>query len=102
MCPGARQLGAGAPITVLQFAPLAWLHPMLGFYIYIACVLGSFHKGAFCRCRDNKLDGGTSRRSNFFVFRPIEVSKKPRHGFLDALKPLEQSVGQFEHCKACF
>jgi hypothetical protein len=34
----------------------------------------------------------TSRRPNFFVFRPIEVSKEPRQGFLDALKPLEQLV----------
>jgi hypothetical protein len=32
MCPSARQLGAGTPITILQFAPLAWLHPVLGFY----------------------------------------------------------------------
>jgi hypothetical protein len=29
------------------------------------------------------------RRPNFFVFRPIEVSKEPKQGFLDALKPLE-------------
>jgi hypothetical protein len=37
-CPGARQLGAGAPITVLQFAPLARLHPVLGFHaIYCMC-----------------------------------------------------------------
>ena len=68
----------------------------------MACVPGSFDKGVFCRCRDNKLEGGTSRRPNFFVFRPIEVPKEPRQGFLDALKPLEQSVGQFEHCKARF
>jgi hypothetical protein len=34
----------------------------------------------------------TSRRPNFFIFRPIEVSKEPRQGFWDAGKPLEQSV----------
>jgi hypothetical protein len=44
----------------------------------------------------------TSRRPNFFVFQPIEVPKEPRQGFLDALKPLELSVCQFEHCKTCF
>jgi hypothetical protein len=44
----------------------------------------------------------TSRRPNFFIFRPIEVLKEPRQGFLDALKPLEQSVCHFEHCKTCF
>jgi hypothetical protein len=38
MCPGARRLGAGAPITVLQFAPLARLRSVLGFYaIYCMC-----------------------------------------------------------------
>jgi hypothetical protein len=57
------------------------------------CVLGSWNKGAFCRYRDNKLEGGTSRRPNFFVFWPNKVPKKPSQGFLDALKPLEQSVG---------
>jgi hypothetical protein len=31
----------------------------------------------------------TSRRPNFFIFRPIEVPKEPRQGFLDAMKPLE-------------
>jgi hypothetical protein len=44
----------------------------------------------------------TSRRPNFFIFRPIEVPKEPRQGFWDAGKPLEQSVCQFEHCKTCF
>jgi hypothetical protein len=44
----------------------------------------------------------TSRRPNFFIFRPIEVLEEPRQGFWDAGKPLEQSVCQFEHCKTCF
>jgi hypothetical protein len=35
---GARRLGAGPPITILQFAPLVWLRPMLGFHaIYCVC-----------------------------------------------------------------
>jgi hypothetical protein len=81
MCPGARRLGAGAPITVLQFAPLARLRPVLGFHALILRVCQvHLNKGAFCRCRDNKLEGGTSRRPNFFVFRPIEVPKEPRLG----------------------
>jgi hypothetical protein len=38
MCPGARQLGAVTPITVLQIAPLAQLHLVLGFHaIYCMC-----------------------------------------------------------------
>jgi hypothetical protein len=36
--PGARRLGAGAPITILQFAPLVRLCPVLGFHaIYCVC-----------------------------------------------------------------
>jgi hypothetical protein len=35
------------------------------------------------------LKRGTSRRPNFFIFRPIEVPKEPRQGFWDAGKPLE-------------
>jgi hypothetical protein len=66
------------------------------------CELGSIKKGVFFRCRDSKLEGGTSRRHKFFMFRPIEVPKEPRQGFWNALKPLEQSVCQFEHCKTCF
>jgi hypothetical protein len=27
-----RQLGAGVPLIILRFAPLAWLHPVLGFH----------------------------------------------------------------------
>ena len=69
---------------------------------YNACEPGSLEGGAFCRCKDSKLEGGTSRRHNFFIFRPIEVSKEPRQGFWDAGKPLEQSVCQFENCKTCF
>jgi hypothetical protein len=56
----------------------------------------------FLDAETTSLKRETSRRSNFFVFRPIEVPKEPRHGFLDALKSLEQSVCQFEHCKTCF
>jgi hypothetical protein len=42
-CPGARRLGAGAPITVLQFAPLARLRPVLGFHA-LNCVCARFMK----------------------------------------------------------
>ena len=34
----------------------------------------------------------TSKRPNFFIFRPIEVPKEPKQGFWDAEKPLEKSV----------
>jgi hypothetical protein len=42
-CPGARRLGAGAPITVLQFASLARLRPVLGFHA-LNCVCARFMK----------------------------------------------------------
>jgi hypothetical protein len=41
MCPGARRLGAGAPITVLQFASLARLCPVLAFHA-LNCVCARF------------------------------------------------------------
>jgi hypothetical protein len=56
----------------------------------------------FVDAETTSLKGETSRRPNFFVFRPIEVPKEPRQGFLDALKPLEQSVCQFEHLRHVF
>ena len=48
-----RRLGAGTPLTVLWFAPLARLHPVLG---KNACEPGSIKRGVFCRCRDSKLE----------------------------------------------
>ena len=56
----------------------------------------------FVDAKTTSLKGETSGRPNFFVFRLIEAPKEPRQGFLDTLKPLEQSVCQFEHCKICF
>ena len=56
----------------------------------------------FVDAETTSLKRETSRRPNFFIFQPIEVSKEPRQGFLDALKPLEQSICQFENCKTCF
>jgi hypothetical protein len=41
ICPSARRLGAGAPITILQFTPLARLHPVLGFHA-LNCVCARF------------------------------------------------------------
>jgi hypothetical protein len=94
---GWRALNHSTVCTVGAVAPGA------GFLRHIMRVSQvQSRKGAFCRCRDSKLKKETSRRHNFFIFRPIEVPKEPRQGFWDALKPLEQSVCQFEHCKTCF
>jgi hypothetical protein len=41
MCPGARRLGAGAPITVLQFAQLFGCARVLGLNTNLERVLGS-------------------------------------------------------------
>jgi hypothetical protein len=51
----------------------------------------------FVDAETTSLKKETSKRPNFFVFRPIEVPKEPRQGFLDALNPLRKSVCQFEH-----
>jgi len=46
----------------------------------------------FVDAETTSLKRETSRRPNFFIFRPIEVPKEPRQRFWDAGKPLEQSV----------
>jgi hypothetical protein len=64
-----------------------------GFSRFILCVCQvHLTRVRFVDEETTSLKGGTSRRPNFFVFRPIEVSKEPIQGFLDALKPLEQLV----------
>ena len=65
-------------------------------------MLGLKHKGANCRTRDSKVEGGDFKEAIFLIFRPFQVPKEPRKRFLDAAEPLEQSICQFEHCKACF
>jgi hypothetical protein len=38
ICPGARWLGAGAPLTIIWFVLLAQLHLVLGFHaLYFVC-----------------------------------------------------------------
>ena len=77
--------------------------PGAGFSHFILCVCQVHLKRLqFVDAETTSLKGKTSKRPNFFIFRPIEVPKESRQGFLDALKPLEQSVCQFEHCKTCF
>ena len=46
----------------------------------------------FVDAETTSLKRETSKRPNFFIFSLIEVSKEPRQGFLEALKPLEQLV----------
>jgi hypothetical protein len=100
---GARRLGADTPLTILQFAPLAWLCRVLGFLrLNLRVSQVKTTRVQFVDVETTSLKGKTSRRPNFFFFRPIEVPKEPRQGFLDTLKPLEQLVCQFEHCKTCF
>jgi hypothetical protein len=75
ICPGARRLGAGAPITVLQFAPLARLHPVLGFYaIYCVCARFNGTRVRFVDAETTSLKEENGRRPIFFIFWPIEVS----------------------------
>ena len=77
--------------------------PDAGFSHFILCVCQvQLTRVQFVDAKTTSLKGETSRRPNFFVFRPIEVPKEPRQGFLDALKPLEQLVCQFDHCQTCF
>jgi hypothetical protein len=85
-----RQLGAGVPLTILRFAPLAQLHSVSGFSrLNLRVSQVQTTRVHFVDAETTSLKRETSRRPNFFVFRPIEVPKEPRQGFWDALKPLE-------------
>jgi hypothetical protein len=54
--PGARRLGAGGALTVLQFAVFGL--PGAGFkHAILECVQVQAHRGAFWRTRDSKLEG---------------------------------------------
>jgi hypothetical protein len=72
MCPGARRLGAGGALTVLQFAPFSvarcWVLNTL-----LERVLGSSTQGAFWRTSFSKLEGGKWQEAYLLHFWPIEV-----------------------------
>jgi hypothetical protein len=71
---GARWLGAGAPITILQFAPLAWLHLVLGFHaIYCVCARFISTRVHFGEPEPASLKEENGRRPIFLIFWPIEV-----------------------------
>jgi hypothetical protein len=98
-----RRLGAGAPLTILQVCTIGMVAPSAGFSRFKMRVSQVHSRRVrFVDSETTSLKRETSRRPNFFIFQPIEVPKEPRQGFWNALKPLEQSVCQFEHCKTCF
>jgi hypothetical protein len=74
-CPGARRLGAGAPITVLQFAPLARLHLVLGLNMRLfgACSGFKHTEVRFGEPEPASLKEEDGRRPIFLIFWPIEV-----------------------------
>jgi hypothetical protein len=98
-----RRLGAGVPLTMLRFAPLARLRQVLGFlHLNERVSQVCSRRVQIVEPEIVSLKRETSMRPNFFIFRSIEVPKEPNQGFWDTGKPLEQSICQFEHCKTCF
>jgi hypothetical protein len=66
--PVPRRLGAGGALTVLRFAPLARLRPMLGYNARLSVFQVHGWKSTDCRTRDSKEGGRLQRRlsSSFF------------------------------------
>ena len=55
---------------------------------------------AFSNVETDSVEERTCRRSVHSFCSPIGESREPRPGFGDALKPIEQSICQSEHCMA--
>jgi hypothetical protein len=66
--PRPRRLGAGGALTVLRFAPLVRLRPVLGYNARLGVFQVHGWKSADCRTRDSKEGGRLQRRlsSSFF------------------------------------
>jgi hypothetical protein len=82
MCLSARWLGAGAPITVLQFASLAWLRSMLGFHV-LNCMCARFMKQGvrFVDAKITSLKGGLPGGLTSSFFGRLRCQKNPDRGF---------------------
>jgi hypothetical protein len=81
-CSGARRLGAGAPITILQFALLAWLHPVLGFHA-LNCVCARFMttRVRFVDAETTSLKRGLLGGLTSSFFDRLRCRKSPTRGF---------------------
>jgi hypothetical protein len=103
ICPGAKAIRDWRALNRSTVCTVGAVAPDAGFSRFKMRVSQVHSRRVhFVDAETTSLKRGTSRRPNFFVFRPIEVPKEPRQGFWDTGKPLEQSVCQFEHCKTCF
>jgi hypothetical protein len=103
ICPGAEAVRGWRALNRPMVCIIGVVAPGAGFLLLNERVSQVCSRGVrIVEPETTSLKRETSRRPNFFIFRPIEVPKEPRQGFWDAGKPLEQSVCQFEHCKTCF
>jgi hypothetical protein len=103
ICPGAEAVRGWRRLNHPTICTVGTVVPSDGFLHLKECVSQVCEREVrIVEPKTASLKRETSRRPNFFIFRPIEVSKEPRQGFWDVGKPLEQSVCQFEHCKTCF
>jgi hypothetical protein len=103
ICPGAEVVRGWRRLSRPTVCTIGAVAPSAGFLRLKERVSQVCERGVrIVEPETTSLKRETSRRPNFFIFRPIEVPKEPRQGFWDARKPLEQSVCHFEHCKTCF
>jgi hypothetical protein len=101
--PGAEVVRGWCTLNRSTVCTVGAVAPGAGFLRLKECVSQVHREGVrIVEPEIASLKRETSRRPNFFIFRPIEVPKEPRQGFWDAGKPLEQSICQFEHYKTCF
>jgi hypothetical protein len=81
-CPGVRRLGVGAPITVLQFAPLARLRSVLGFHaIYYVCARFISEGVRFVDAETASLKGELPGGLTSSFFDRLRCRKSPVGGF---------------------
>jgi hypothetical protein len=75
ICPWSWRLGAGAPITVLQFAPFCGCARVLGLSMrFGACSWFKHIEVRFGEPETTSLKEENGRRPIFFIFWPNEVS----------------------------
>jgi hypothetical protein len=93
ICPGAEAVRGWRCLNHPTVCIIGMVVPGAGFLRLKECVSQVFEGGVrIVEPERASLKRETSRRPNFFIFRPIEVPKEPKQGFWDTRKPLQQSV----------
>jgi hypothetical protein len=88
ICPGAEAVRGWRALNCPTVCTVGAIAPGAGFLRLKERVSEVRSRGVrIVEPETASLKRKTSRRPNFFIFRPIEVPKEPRQGFWDAGKP---------------